>query len=140
MALFPEYRPHTLSLGPLETEILELLWQLEPTTAVAIHEKILEDLDRELTYSSVSTVLRRLQSKGWLVCKRVGRSLVWQTQISRQHAELLVAHRQLHQFLKVSNPDIVAAFADTVDEASLEQLETITQRIRAARQQREARE
>lgn len=138
MVPFPINQPNNLSLGPLETEILELLWQLEPTTAVAIHQTILEDIDRELTYSSVSTVLRRLEGKGWIKSHRSGRSLIWQTLVSRHQAEMLISHRELHRFLDVSNPDIVAAFADTLDDESLNQLESITQRIRAARQSREA--
>ncbi|MEL6882557.1 MAG: CopY family transcriptional regulator, partial [Cyanobacteria bacterium J06607_10] len=33
MTPFPSYRPKTLSLGPLETEILEIIWSLGPTSA-----------------------------------------------------------------------------------------------------------
>lgn len=129
----PSNRPRNLSLGPLETEILELLWQLEPTSARAIHDEILSDIDRELTYSSVATVLRRLENKGWITGRRVGRAFVWQTCVSPQYAEALRSQQQLHAFLDVSDPDIVAAFADTIDEASISQLEAITERIRAAK-------
>ncbi|MEL7227219.1 MAG: BlaI/MecI/CopY family transcriptional regulator, partial [Cyanobacteria bacterium J06576_12] len=59
MPLFPPYRPKTLSLGPLEAEIVEILWQLGSTSATAVHQHILTDINRELTYSSVSTVLKR---------------------------------------------------------------------------------
>ncbi|MEL6137260.1 MAG: BlaI/MecI/CopY family transcriptional regulator [Cyanobacteria bacterium J06628_6] len=138
MPAFPSHRPRNLSLGPLETEILELLWRLEPTTARAIHESILADIDRELTYSSVATVLRRLEHKGWVSGRRVGRAFVWQTCVSQEHAEVLRSQQQLQAFLDVSDPDIVAAFADTIDEASITQLEAITERIRAAKQAREA--
>ncbi|MEO1591456.1 MAG: BlaI/MecI/CopY family transcriptional regulator [Cyanobacteria bacterium J06632_22] len=130
--------PYNLSLGPLEAEILQLIWQLEPTTARAIHESILTDIDRELTYSSVATVLRRLESKGWVLGRRVGRAFVWQARVSPQQAEVLRSQQQLHAFLNVSNPDIVAAFADTLDEASISQLEAITERIRAAKAEQEA--
>ena len=65
MAPFPLHQPKTLSLGPLESEIIEILWQLGPTSATAVHQHILNDIDRELTYSSVSTVLKRLVKKGW---------------------------------------------------------------------------
>ena len=127
------HQPQSLSLGPLETEILELIWQLEPTTARAIHDAILADIDRELTYSSVATVLRRLEAKGWVVGRRVGRAFVWQARVSPPQAEALRSQQQLHAFLDVSNPDIVAAFADTLDEDSISQLEAITARIRAAK-------
>ncbi len=133
MSPFPAYRPKRLSLGPLETEILDILWQLGTTSATAIHNHILEDIDRDLTYSSVATVLRRLETKGWIAKRRVGRAYHWAPLLSAAHAKVLASHERLQQFLAASNPDIVAAFADTLDQDSLDQLEAITQRIQAAR-------
>jgi predicted transcriptional regulator len=43
----------------------------------------------------------------------------------------------LNQFLAVGNPDVVAAFADSLDATSLEQIEAIALRLQAARQARE---
>ncbi len=134
MSPFPAYRPKRLSLGPLEAEILDILWQLGTTSATAIHNQILEDIDRDLTYSSVATVLRRLETKGWIAKRRVGRAYHWEPLLSADNAKVLESHERLHQFLAASNPDIVAAFADTLDQSSLDQLEAITQRIQAARQ------
>ena len=136
MSLFPTHRPKRLSLGPLEAEILEILWDVGTTSATVIHNQILEDIDRDLTYSSVATVLRRLESKGWIAKRRVGRAYHWEPLLSKDSAKILRSHDHLQQFLAASNPDIVAAFADTLDQASLDQLEAITQRIQAARQAR----
>ncbi len=133
MSPFPAYRPNRLSLGPLEAEILEILWQLGTSSATAVHNQILEDIDRDLTYSSVATVLRRLEQKGWIAKRRVGRAYQWEPLLSENNAKVLRSHERLHQFLAASNPDIVAAFADTLDQESLDQLEAITQRIQAAR-------
>lgn len=133
MSPFPAYRPNRLSLGPLEAEILELLWQLGTSPATAIHNQILADIDRDLTYSSVATVLRRLEHKGWIAKRRVGRAYHWEPLVSQNNAQVLRSHERLQQFLAASNPDIVAAFADTLDQESLDQLEAITQRIQAAR-------
>jgi predicted transcriptional regulator len=133
MPPLPEHHPKRLSLGPLETEILEILWHLGDATAKAIHDVILADIDRELTYSSVATVLKRLEQKGWVAGYREGRSLRWRSLVSRHNADILKAHDQLQQFLASTNLDVVAAFADTLDEASLNQLEAITQKIQAIR-------
>jgi predicted transcriptional regulator len=160
MAPFLPYQPKTLSLGPLEAEIVEILWQLEPTSVTAIHQFILEDIDRELTYSSVSTVLKRLLKKGWVSCDRTSstaviatdqaassetpsseqsksRVQIWRSRISRQQAAILQAHAQLHRFLAVGSPEIVAAFADTLDDESLAQIDAIAQKIKEARKARE---
>ncbi|MEL6352267.1 MAG: BlaI/MecI/CopY family transcriptional regulator [Cyanobacteria bacterium J06627_28] len=136
MTPFPSYRPKTLSLGPLETEILEIIWSLGPTSATTIHQTILEDIDRELTYSSVSTVLKRLMKKGWVSCDRANRVHIWQPLVSQHEAKVLNAHDQLHQFLAVGSPDIVAAFAEELDNESLTQLDEIVEKVKAARQAR----
>lgn len=137
MAPLPKHRPKQLSLGPLETEILKIIWELGTVTVKDVHERILADPARELAYTSVTTVLRRLTQKGWLTCEKQERAFSWKPLVSRQEAQVLQAHNQLNRFLAVSNPDVVAAFADSLDTASLEQIEAIAQRLQAARQARE---
>lgn len=130
--------PKRLFLGALESEILEILWELEPVTAREIHQRILSDPDRELTYSSVSTILQRLEQKAWITREKQGRAFVWRARIDRQTAQVLRAQEHLHNFLALGNADVVAAFADNLDAGSLDQLDQITQRIHDARRRREA--
>jgi predicted transcriptional regulator len=137
MNSLPKNRPKSLSLGPLETEILNIIWTLGTVTVKDVHEQILADPDRELAYASVTTVLNRLTQKGWLACDKRERSFVWCPLISKNQARALQAYEQLNQFLAVGNPDIVAAFADHLDQASVEQLEAIAQTLRAVRKARE---
>jgi predicted transcriptional regulator len=137
MTPLPNHRPKQLSLGPLETEILNIVWELGSATVKDVHERILTDPDRELAYTSVTTVLRRLTQKGWLNCEKQGRAFCWKPLVSRQEGQVLKAHDQLNQFLAVGNPDVVAAFADSLDAASIDQMEAIALRLQAARQARE---
>jgi predicted transcriptional regulator len=137
MVLLPDRRPKQLSLGPLETEILHIVWDIGTTTAKEIHDRILSDPDRELTYSSVITVLSRLVKKGWLTSHKRGKILFWQAIISQAEARALEAHDRLNRFLEVGNADIVATFADELDLASVKRLEAIAQRLKAIRQERE---
>jgi len=137
MAPLPEYQPQQLSLGPLETEILEIIWDLGTVTVKQVHDRILTDPDRELAYTSVTTVLRRLREKGWLDCERSERAFLWRALVSREQARAIHAHQQLQKFLAVGNPDVVAAFADSLDIASVEQIEAIAQRLKQVRQARE---
>ena len=137
MANFPPYKPKNLSLGPLETEIVEILWRLGETSATAVHQQILADINRELTYSSVSTVLKRLEKKGWVSCSRASRVHIWRAMVSQQQATILKAQEQLHRFLAVGSPEIVAAFADTLDDSSLAQINEIAQKIQAVRDARD---
>jgi predicted transcriptional regulator len=137
MAPLPEYRPKQLSVGPLEAEILNIVWELGSVTVKDVHDRILTDPNRELAYTSVTTVLRRLTEKGWLACNKKGRAFYWQTMLTKQQAEVIRAHEQLQRFLAVGNPDVIAAFADSLDESASDQIQAIANRIQAARQARE---
>jgi predicted transcriptional regulator len=137
MASLPNHRPKQLSLGPLESEILHIIWDIGVATAKEVHDRILSNPDRELTYSSVMTVLSRLVKKGWLSSQKRGKILFWETLVSRDEARSLQAYNQLHRFLEVGNADIVAAFADDLDVASCDRFEAIAQRLKAIRQERE---
>ncbi len=137
MASLPNYRPKKLSLGPLESEILGIVWNLKVVTVKNVHDRILQDPDRELAYTSVTTVLQRLTQKGWLKCSKKGKAFSWQALISREQAQALYSYEKLNGFLAVSNPDLVASFADSLDTASLEQIEAIASRLNHIRRQRE---
>ncbi|MGG6238523.1 BlaI/MecI/CopY family transcriptional regulator [Nodosilinea sp. AN01ver1] len=143
MSPLPRHRPHQLSLGPLEAEILAIIWAKGGATVKEIHDHILADPDRDLAQASVTTVLQRLAKKGWL--RRVTheksglrrRVYQWQPTVSQREAKLLTAHQQLQNFLAIGSPDIVAAFADSLDTAELDQLDAIAERLRALRNNRQ---
>jgi predicted transcriptional regulator len=137
MAALPDYRPQQLSLGPLETEVFTIVCELGSATVKAVHEKILAQPNRELAYTSVTTVLNRLTNKGWLSCDKHHRSFTWKALLSPAQAQSLWAHQHLQRFLAVGNADVVATFADSLDQASVEQLDAIAEKIKAARKARE---
>ncbi|MBC7972173.1 MAG: BlaI/MecI/CopY family transcriptional regulator [Verrucomicrobia bacterium] len=137
MPPLPDYRPKQLSLGPLETEILHIVWELGMVAVKDVHDRILSDPERELAYTSVTTILQRLTQKGWLVCDRRNRIYTWKALVTKEQAQAIRAYEQLNQFLAVGNPDVVAAFADRLDQSSVDQLEAIAQRLRAIREARE---
>jgi predicted transcriptional regulator len=137
MSPLPNHRPHKLSLGSLESEILSIIWDLSVATARDIHDRILANPDRELAIASVMTVLNRLTKKGWLSSEKKEKVLCWQALISREEFQVLNAYNQLHNFLQVGNADIVAAFADDLDLASQTRLEAISQKLKEIRQAKE---
>ena len=137
MTPLPKYRPKQLSLGPLESELLNIIWDSKRLSATDIHDRILTDPDRELAYGSVMTVLRRLEQKGWINCEKEGRTLYWQARISRDEAQSLTAYHQLNRFLEVGDADIVAAFANDLDRTSMDKIEAIAARLKNLRQSRE---
>ncbi|MBD2424409.1 BlaI/MecI/CopY family transcriptional regulator [Phormidium sp. FACHB-1136] len=141
MAPLPRYRPRQLALGPLEQEILAMLWQRGSATVKELLDEILADPDRDLSQATVTTVLQRLANKGWVRREPMGvarlgkgrKGYVWHPQVNQQEATMLQSHRQLEEFLAISNPEIVAAFADSLDTSALDRLDAIARRIRSMR-------
>ena len=60
----PSRRKHTLAevLGPLETEIMEVVWSLGEVTVRDVHERLQQK--RTIAYTTVMTTLGRLADKG----------------------------------------------------------------------------
>jgi predicted transcriptional regulator len=60
----PSRRKHTLAdvLGPLETEIMEVVWDLGDVTVRDVHGRLQEK--RPIAYTTVMTTLGRLADKG----------------------------------------------------------------------------
>ncbi|MEM9770771.1 MAG: BlaI/MecI/CopY family transcriptional regulator [Cyanobacteria bacterium P01_D01_bin.73] len=134
---FPD--PVRLSLGTLEEEIIDILWARASATARDVLDQILDDPSRELTQASVLTVLKRLEQKGWVQRQRQGRVSYWQVTVSRGRAKALQAYEHLDRFMAISNPDVVAAFADELDAASLDRIESLADQIRQLKQLRQRR-
>src|SRR5215212_4889039 len=61
-------------LGDLEREVMQLVWANGPVTAEAVRER----LSRPLKESTVRTVLRRLEDKGYTTHTVDGRTYVYQ--------------------------------------------------------------
>ena len=62
----PSRRKHSLAevLGPLETEIMEVVWELGEVTVRDVHRRL--QSRRDIAYTTVMTTLGRLTDKGFL--------------------------------------------------------------------------
>lgn len=63
-------------LGETEMEVLHHVWDLGEATVADVRERILED--RDVAYTTVMTVLKKLAEKGYLDYHKEGRSYVYQ--------------------------------------------------------------
>jgi len=62
-------------LGETEMEVLHHVWDLGEATVADVRERILED--RDVAYTTVMTVLKKLADKGYLDYYEKGRSYVY---------------------------------------------------------------
>src|SRR6478672_37143 len=62
-------------LGPLETEIMQIIWQDERSTVKKVHRKLSQH--RDIAYTTVMTTMSRLAEKGILSRQREGLAYVY---------------------------------------------------------------
>lgn len=84
-------------LGPLETEIMQLLWQDERSTVKKVHRKLAQQ--REIAYTTVMTTMSRLAEKGVLNRHREGLAYVYTPAITEEEFVSMVVRQVLDGLL-----------------------------------------
>jgi len=109
-------------LGELEREILSIVWRLGSVTA----ETVREELNRPLKDSTVRTVLRRLEEKGYLAHMVEDRTFVYQPAESRQRVAGRAVKRIVDWFCEGSVEALLVGMVDSkvLDRAELQRLAT----------------
>jgi predicted transcriptional regulator len=120
-------------LGELEREVLSIVWRLSTVTA----EQVREELARPLKDSTVRTVLRRLEEKGYLAHSVENRTFLYRPAESRQRVAARAAKRIVDWFCEGS---MEALLVGLVDQKVLDrgELERLAQRIAEAQNQSSA--
>lgn len=114
-------------LGELERSILTIVWRMGQVSA----EQVREELERPLKDSTVRTVLRRLEEKGYLAHTVENRTFVYRPAESRQRVAGRAVKRILDWFCEGSVESLLVGMVDqkVLDRAELQRL---AERIAAA--------
>lgn len=114
-------------LGELEREILSIVWRLSTATA----EQVREALNKPLKDSTVRTVLRRLEEKGYLAHSVEERTFIYRPAESRQRVAGRAVKRIVDWFCDGSVEALLVGMVDSkvLDRAELKRL---AERIAAA--------
>jgi len=115
-------------LGDLEREVMQLVWAHGPVTAEAVREK----LSRLLKESTVRTVLRRLEEKGYTTHTVDGRTFVYQAAEERGRVAAKAVQRIVDWFCNGSVEEVLVGM---VDRAMLDQkqLRTLADQVARAK-------
>ena len=107
-------------LGELERDILSIVWRSGTVTA----EQVREDLQRPLKDSTVRTVLRRLEEKGYLTHAVENRTFLYRPAESRQRVAGRAAKRIVDWFCDGSVEALLVGMVDSkvLDRAELQRL------------------
>lgn len=70
------------AMSPAETEILRIIWELEKATVQQIYEKL--PRKRNIVYKTVLTMVRRLESKGYVRHESQGKANLYFAAVKRE--------------------------------------------------------
>jgi len=115
-------------LGDLEREVMQLVWAKGPVTA----ESVREQLARRLKESTIRTVLRRLEEKGFVSHTVDGRTYVYEATEPRGRVAAKAVQRIVDWFCNGSVEEVLVGM---VDNAMLDRkrLRMLTDRITQAK-------
>lgn len=84
-------------LGPLETDIMQIVWQDERSTVKKVHRKLSQQ--RDIAYTTVMTTMSRLAEKGVLHRHREGLAYVYSPAITETDFVTMVVQQVLDGLL-----------------------------------------
>ncbi len=126
--------PRAKSLGTLEQQVLEFLWQHGPSTGETVRSAL--PSERPLTDSTIRTVLRRLEAKQYVKHRADGRQFLYYSVRQPRKVAADAVRDILKRFCRGSMEELLTGMVDhrIVDASELRRL---TEKIEA--QEREGR-
>jgi BlaI family transcriptional regulator, penicillinase repressor len=118
-------------LGELEQAVMQLIWTGRPMTAEAVREQ----LPRRLKESTVRTVLRRLEEKGYVIHTVDRRTYVFQATEPRGRVAAKAVRRIIDRFCDGSVEEVLVGMIDA-KMFDRRQLELLREKIEKAKKKR----
>ena len=117
-------------LGELERDILAIVWRMGEVTA----EQVREEIARPLKDSTIRTVLRRLEEKGYLAHTVDSRTFIYRPAESPQKVAARAVQRIVDWFCQGSVEELLVGLLDS-KVVSRAELEKLTKKVAAAKKQ-----
>ena len=122
-------RPSSATLTPQELELMKIVWQKHQATVRDVYETLLEH--RKIAYTTVMTMMRVLEKKGYVKTHRLNRAYVYRpTRPERQVQRSMVREFVDRVFNGSAQPLLVHLVEDR--RLSPEELEELERLIREA--------
>lgn len=110
------------NLGDVEQSVMDYIWMHGPSTSEACREALAAS--RPMKDSTIRTVLRRLEEKGYLTHEIDGRTFVYRASYARQNVAVRAVKGIIDRFCGGSAEQLVLGMVDNavLDRRQLEQL------------------
>jgi BlaI family transcriptional regulator, penicillinase repressor len=101
-------------LGPLQREVMEVVWELGEASVHEVRERVAGT--KRLAYTTVLSVMQKLEKLGWLRHRRSGRTYIYEPTRTRETA----GSHSLGRFVdRIFGGDALSAFRHLLDDEDL---------------------
>ena len=123
----PRVRP---PLTDLENEIMQAIWSRGPLSVEAVHEAIIPS--RKLKESSVRTMLRRLETKGYLSHESNGRAYIYSAGEAPRNLAARAVRQIIDRFCRGSVEELMTGMVDAkvLSDEEMDQLAQLARKRR----------
>ncbi len=101
-------------LGPLETDVMEAVWNSGDTTVRDVHASL--SRRRDIAYTTVMTTMGRLASKGLLIRDTSGLAHRYRASVSREEYADSTVHSVVDWLVNSFPEPAISYFVDVVNE------------------------
>jgi predicted transcriptional regulator len=124
-------KPRTYRLGQLQLEIMRVLWSQGPATVSDVQRSL---PDSTLAYTTVATMLRKMESRGLVTHDVQGRTFVYRAAVGERDVTRSMADDLLDRLFAGSLSDMVSHLLST-HEISRDELRKLEALIAARKKQ-----
>jgi BlaI family penicillinase repressor len=114
------------NLGEVEQSVMDFIWAHGPSSSEACREALAAS--RPMKDSTIRTVLRRLEEKGYLTHETEGRTFIYRASDARQNVAVRAVKGIIDRFCGGSAEQLVLGMVDN-DVLDRKQLERLARRI-----------
>jgi BlaI family penicillinase repressor len=98
-----------MKLSEFELDVMQLLWQHEPSTAAQLHEYLA--VNKKVAYTTVKTIVDRLEQKGAVVrAGQQGRSIIYRSAVAQSTLSDQVTPGFMQRFFGGDSRNLIAHF------------------------------
>ena len=105
-----------VSLGPLEQEVMNCVWQQKSCTARDVFKHI--NHNKKIAYNTIQTVMTRLVDKGLLERELQGKTHIYVSKAKKGNIIKSVISQSMSGFISQFGDEALLAFVDGIDELS----------------------
>ncbi|MDQ5853293.1 MAG: BlaI/MecI/CopY family transcriptional regulator [Chloroflexota bacterium] len=115
-------------LGPLETDIMQLVWREKSTTVKQVHRAL--QAERDIAYTTVMTTMTRLADKGVLNRRRDGLAYIYTPAVTKRDFEAAMVRRVLDGLMDDYEEETITYLLDYLAEHDPKRFEQVQKKLR----------